>query len=166
MPAHHNRPATSRHPEPPAASAARPQRLPVPLSGEPPVVPNGARRLAPRSAAPAPRDLAAAAEPAFVPARGDAAIVTIRDRIAGELVKAHDLSPASLPAGRTPDLEGAEVRVTAARVPAVPLTVKVPFAGVGWTALLQRTEWKGDGRASLVYQLYRSAPGPTEPGRR
>jgi hypothetical protein len=81
----------------------------------------------------------------------------VRDRIAAELVKTHDLSPAALPPGTSPELDGASVRVTAARLSAAPLAVRVPFAGVGWTALLRRTDWSDRGAATLVYELSQPA---------
>jgi hypothetical protein len=111
----------------------------------------------------APRDLAGAADPAFVPARGDAAAAIVRDRIATALVLAHDLSPAALPPGQAPELEGSAVRVSSARLSAAPLTVTVPFAGVGWTAALQRAEWRSEDRATLVYELRRPARTAPEP---
>src|SRR5687768_12017191 len=98
MSAHHNRPMTSRQPTPPASVSGRPQRLPVPSSGEPPAASPARRTLlmeeqrapqgqrATRGVREPARDLAAAVEPPFVPARGDAALVAVRDRIAAELV--------------------------------------------------------------------------------
>lgn len=159
MPAHHNGAFPPRQPLPRTSGSSRPQRLPVPPSDEPTPAPSAARRKsAPRAAREPARDLAAAAlEPAFLPARGDAAVVAVRDRIAAELVKTHDLSPAALPPGASPDLDGASVRVTAARLCAAPLAVRVPFAGVGWTALLRRADWSERGTASLVYELSRPA---------
>jgi len=152
MPAHRNHAIAARHPLPENASG-RPQRLRIPPASEPgPPVGQTARK---RPAAEPARDLAAAVEPPFVPARGDAAVVAIRDRIAAELVRAHDLSPEKTPAGKVPDLEGATVRVTAARLPAAPLAVTVPYAGVGWAARLQRADWSERGTAMLVYELRR-----------
>lgn len=160
----------NRQPTPPASVSGRSQRLPVPSSGEPPAVPQARRTLPPQQLRPAQeqratrgvrepaRDLAAAVEPPFVPARGDAALVAVRDRIAAELVKAHDLSPATTPTGVIADLEGSTVRITAARLPAAPLAVTVPFAGAGWAARLRATDWSDRGTATLVYELRRHSP--------
>jgi hypothetical protein len=129
----------------------------------PPVLTRTRRTPPPRPVAKTPRDLAGAAEPAFVPARGDAAAATVRDRIATELVRAHDLSPKSLPPGESPDLDGSTVRVSSARLSSAPLLVTVPFAGIGWTAALQRAEWRAEDRATLIYELRRPARTVAEP---